>query len=227
MAVNTSDLALIYTGKSEVYEGRKCKICGCTLKIRKRGCHDCYLLARSNTRPLADLKKENTARRNKAIAGGFKTYESAYRCDKCITLMDDIPEEKMDVIRKKFKNKKDEEARLGWYRFSANNYCTDCNVIDYRAKQFYFQHPKNPEFNKNGEKVIWTEIPIPEPGGFHEVIMGALRPEAKAKERFQYIRDYFEKQTDEIRRPAKKAAKKTAKKTAIKKVYIANGGYRR
>lgn len=126
MAKSTSSSALIYTGKSEVYEGRKCKICGCTLKIRKRGCHDCYLLARSNFRPLADLKKENTARRNKAIEGGFKTYESAYRCDKCIILMDDIPEEKIDVIKKKFKNKKDEEARLGWYRFSANNYCTDC-----------------------------------------------------------------------------------------------------
>ena len=74
MAENTSATALIYTGKSEVYEGRKCKICDCTLKIRKRGCHDCYMLARSNVRPLADLKKENIARRNKAIFRGAQNF---------------------------------------------------------------------------------------------------------------------------------------------------------
>jgi len=202
MAESTGATAFIYTGKSEVYEGRKCKICDCTLKIRKRGCHDCYMLARSNERPLADLKKENIARRNKAIAEGVKTYESAYRCDKCVILMDSIPENKKGAIRKKFKNRNDEEARLGWYRFTANNYCTDCSVIDYRAKQLYFQHPKNPEFDKNGKKVVWTDLPIPQAGSESELLMEMFNP--GAKEALKYLRNFFEKETDEKRKPAKK-----------------------
>lgn len=202
MAESTSATAFIYTGKSEVYEGRKCKICDCTLKIRKRGCHDCYMLARSNERPLADLKKENIARRNKAIAEGLKTYKSAYRCNKCVTLMDSIPEDKKGAIRKKFKNRNDEEARLGWYRFTANNYCTDCSVIDYRAKQLYFQHPKNPEFDKNGKKVVWTDLPIPQAGSESELLMEMFNP--GAKEALKYLRSFFEKETDEKRKPAKK-----------------------
>lgn len=202
MAESTGATAFIYTGKSEVYEGRKCKICDCTLKIRKRGCHDCYMLARSNERPLADLKKENIARRNKAIAEGLKTYKSAYRCNKCVTLMDSIPEDKKGAIRKKFKNRNDEEVRLGWYRFTANNYCTDCSVIDYRAKQLYFQHPKNPEFDKNGKKVVWTDLPIPQAGSESELLMEMFNP--GAKEALKYLRSFFEKETDEKRKPAKK-----------------------
>jgi hypothetical protein len=199
MSVNTISSSLVYKGKSKVFEGRICTDCGCTLKINKKGCHDCHLLKRQAKRPLADLKKENTVRRNKAIKAGEKVYKSTYQCVECIPLLLDVPTAKKWAVRKQFENGKDVKERAGWYRFTSNGYCCDCNVIDYRAKQFYFPHYKNPELDKNGEKVIWTDLPIL--SGEELIIAAAFSPNARKIS--EYLAVYFEKETDKARKLGK------------------------
>ncbi len=197
--VNTTSSSLVYKGISDVYEGRVCKKCGCTLKIRKRGCHDCYLRKRQAERPLVDLKKENIVRREKAIEEGKTVYRSTYQCEHCIPLLLDIPTSKKGAVRKQFENEKDVKEKAGWYRFTSNGYCRDCNVIDYRAEQLYFQHYKNPELDKNGEKVIWTVMPIL--SGESLAIAEAFYPGARKFS--EYLIDFSEKETDKTRKRGK------------------------